>query len=364
MAPVIAALRRIPQRFESRVCVTAQHRQMLDSVLQLFRITPDYDLNVMREDQSLTDTTASVLLGMGNVFDHFEPEVVLVQGDTTSTFAASLAAFYHKVLVGHVEAGLRTHDKFRPFPEELNRRLTSQLSELHFAPTAIAKNNLLHEGVPPDRIFITGNTVVDALTQIAAMQAVPDEAARLRSSLGQLGLVLDPIDRNLLVTAHRREHFGEPLRNICVALKRIAYELPRVRIIYPVHSNPKVCLPVADELASVPNISLIPPVDYALFVYLMSKADLILTDSGGIQEEAPSLGKRVLVMRDKTERPEAIANGFLRLVGTSSDAIFSETVRTLREQEEGLELPSGPNPYGDGRAGEAIVAALEQYLSH
>lgn len=362
MAPVVAALRRFPEWFVSTVCVTAQHRQMLDSVLHLFRIAPQFDLNVMREDQSLTETTTAVLQGIGKVLDDFKPHVVLVQGDTTTTFAASLAAYYRKTPVGHVEAGLRTNDKFKPFPEELNRRLATQLSDLHFAPTVIAKNNLLREGIPAEYIFVTGNTIVDALTQIAAAQDAPNERARLESALNQLGIVFSPQDRNLLVTAHRREHFGEPLHNICIALKKIASAVKDVHIIYPVHSNPNVREPVHAALGCTANISLIAPVDYEQFVYLMTKADLILTDSGGIQEEAPSLGKQVLVMRDKTERPEAVSAGFLRIVGTRTDVIVDETLQALHRQEAGLKILKGPNPYGDGTAAEAIVTSLRQYF--
>ena len=355
LAPVIKELEKHSE-FESRVCVTAQHRQMLDQVLRLFGINPYWDLNLMRENQSLFYVTSSALQSLETVFREAQPDVVLVQGDTTTAFVASLAAYYLKIKVGHVEAGLRTHDKFNPFPEEMNRRLADALSDFLFAPTARAKQNLLREGFPKERVFVTGNTVIDALLWVRR-QRVEGEGA-----LSQFSQFLDTESRLILVTGHRRESFGEGFEKICRGLKMIAERNPDVRIVYPVHLNPNVKEPVHRILGGVTNVHLIEPLDYAGFVLLMDKAYLILTDSGGIQEEAPSLGKPVLVMREKTERPEAIEAGTARLVGTDSEQIFEETQRLLSDRTEYEKMARAANPFGDGRAAERIVQILLREL--
>lgn len=355
LAPVIKELEKHSE-FESRVCVTAQHRQMLDQVLRLFGINPHWDLNLMRENQSLFYVTSSALRSLETVFREAQPDVVLVQGDTTTAFVASLAAYYLKIKVGHVEAGLRTHDKFNPFPEEMNRRLADALSDFLFAPTARAKQNLLREGFPKERVFVTGNTVIDALLWVRR-QRVEGEGA-----LSQFSQFLDTESRLILVTGHRRESFGEGFEKICRGLKMIAERNPDVRIVYPVHLNPNVKEPVHQILGGVANVHLIEPLDYAGFVLLMDKAYLILTDSGGIQEEAPSLGKPVLVMREKTERPEAIEAGTARLVGTDSEQIFEETQQLLSDRTEYEKMARAANPFGDGRAAERIVQILLREL--
>lgn len=355
LAPVIKELEKHSE-FESRVCVTAQHRQMLDQVLQLFGINPHWDLNLMRENQSLFYVTSSALRSLEAVFREAQPDIVLVQGDTTTAFVASLAAYYLGIKVGHVEAGLRTYDKFNPFPEEMNRRLADALSDFLFAPTARAKQNLLREGFPEERVFVTGNTVIDALLWVRR-QRVEGEGP-----LSQFSQFLDTESRLILVTGHRRESFGEGFEKICRGLKMIAERNPDVRIVYPVHLNPNVKEPVHRILGGVANVHLIEPLDYAGFVLLMDKAYLILTDSGGIQEEAPSLGKPVLVMREKTERPEAIEAGTARLVGTDSEQIFEETQRLLSDRTEYEKMARAANPFGDGRAAERIVQILLKEL--
>jgi len=355
LAPVIKQLEKHPE-FESHVCVTAQHRQMLDQILQLFGINPHWDLNLMRENQSLFYVTSSALRSLEAVFREAQPDVVLVQGDTTTAFVASLAAYYLKIKVGHVEAGLRTHDKFNPFPEEMNRRLVDTLSDFLFAPTARAKQNLLREGFPEERVFVTGNTVIDALLWIRRQRAAGE------GTLSRFSQFLDTESRLILVTGHRRESFGEGFEKICRGLKMIAERNPDVRIVYPVHLNPNVREPVHRILGGIPNIHLIEPLDYAEFVLLIDKAYLILTDSGGIQEEAPSLGKPVLVMREKTERPEAIEAGTARLVGTDSKRIFEETQRLLSDRTEYEKMARAANPFGDGRAAERIVQILLREL--
>jgi len=348
LAPVIKEMERHPETI-SRVCVTAQHREMLDPFLALFDIRADYDLNIMQPGQSLFDVTSRVLLGLKCVLEEDKPEVVLVQGDTTTAFAAALAAFYLKVKVGHVEAGLRTEDKYNPFPEEINRRLISHLADFHFAPTERAKANLLAEGVHAQAIFVTGNTVVDALFMILARTKGQDLLP---------SLPLRPGRKLILVTAHRRESFGIGLANICQALERIVQHAPDVEIVYPVHLNPNVRVTVERLLGGVDRVHLIEPLDYVAFVRLMNRAYLILTDSGGIQEEAPSLGRPVLVMRETTERPEAIEAGTARLVGTDPDAIVHETLRLLEDQDAYARMADAPNPFGDGHAAERIVDAL------
>ena len=357
MAPVIRELMRHPDRFTSRVCVTAQHRQMLDQVLNLFEIRPDYDLDIMRPGQDLYDVTTGVLLGLKPVLAAERPDMVLVHGDTTTTMTAALAAYYSRIPVGHVEAGLRTHDKFAPFPEETNRRITGTLADLHFAPTEAAQQNLLREGVAKALIHITGNTVIDALLSVSAR--ISNDPELKQSFAGRFDF-LDPAKRLILVTGHRRENFGEGFENICQALSEIAARHPDSEILYPVHLNPNVQEPVRRLLggATRKNVHLIEPVDYLPFVYLMNRAYLIITDSGGVQEEAPSLGKPVLVMRETTERPEAVAAGTVRLVGTDRERIVAEAGRLLDSPQEYQLMSRAHNPYGDGQAAARIVDIL------
>jgi len=357
MAPVIRELQRHPDRFRSLICVTAQHRQMLDQVLSLFDLKPDFDLNIMKPGQDLYDVTANVLLGLRDVLRQVRPDIILVHGDTTTTMAASLAGYYARIPVGHVEAGLRTHNKFAPFPEEMNRQVAGVVCDLHFAPTEQARANLLREGVADSSIFVTGNTVVDALLSVVD-RIGHDE--RLKREMAERFSFLDPSRWLVLVTGHRRENFGEGFENICRALVEIARRHRDVEILYPVHLNPNVQEPVRRILgnAGVGNVHLIEPLDYLPFVYAMNRAHLIITDSGGVQEEAPSLGKPVLVMRETTERPEAVAAGTVRLVGTSFDRIVDEASLLLVDAEAYEIMSRAHNPYGDGRAAERIVAAL------
>ena len=357
MAPLVKGLQAQPEHFDTVVCVTAQHREMLDQVLQLFGIVPEHDLNIMKPGQDLYDLTASILTGLKPILAQERPDWVLVHGDTTTTLAASLAAFYAQIRVGHVEAGLRTGNKQAPFPEEINRRLTSAVADLHLAPTAISQTNLLREGVPPARIAVTGNTVIDAL--LAVVHKLRHNA-RARRELATRFDFLDSAKRLILVTGHRRENFGAGFQNICEALADIAAAYPDVDVLYPVHLNPNVRRPVQDILAArqLRNMHLIEPVDYLPFVYLMDRSHLIITDSGGVQEEAPSLGKPVLVMRETTERPEAVEAGTVRLVGTSREAIVRETQRLLTDEQAYTEMARAHNPYGDGQAVARIIAAL------
>jgi len=355
MAPVIKELDYYPEAIESVVCTTAQHREMLDQVLSIFDICPDHDLNLMRPDQSLSQLTARILMALDEVIVEERPDWVLVQGDTTTVMVASLVAFYHRVKVGHVEAGLRTGDKSQPFPEEINRRIADVLADLYFAPTERSRENLLREGVPAQAIVVTGNTVIDALMMTAR-----------RIGGHPLDAPIGNIDgkRLILVTVHRRESFGAPLANICRALAEIAHRYrDDVHIVYPVHPNPNVWHPVHEMLGGVPGVSLIEPVDYEAFVDLMSRAYLILTDSGGLQEEAPSLDKPVLVLRQVTERPEVIALGAARLVGTECEPIVRETVTLLEDPVAYGKMASVANPYGDGRASQRIVQAILAYHS-
>lgn len=357
MAPVIQELERHPSLFQSVVCVTAQHRQMLDQVLNLFDIRPDDDLDIMRPKQDLFDVTCNVLQGLKKVLVAQKPDLVMVHGDTTTAMAASLAAFYCQIRVGHVEAGLRTHNKYAPFPEELNRRLAGVLSDLHFAPTESARQNLLREGVGAERIVVTGNTVIDAL-QIVASRLSQDAA--LRQSMDARFAFLDSGKRLILVTGHRRENFGFGFESICQALADIAQRFDQVEILYPVHLNPQVQEPVQRLLGdgALGNIHLIEPVDYLPFVYLMNRAHFIITDSGGVQEEAPALGKPVLVMRDTTERPEAVAAGTVRLVGADRARIVAEAALLLEDDTAYRQMTHAHNPYGDGSAAKRIVAQL------
>lgn len=353
MAPVVRALEAEP-RVDSRVCVTAQHREMLDQVLELFEIKPDYDLDAMKPGQGLTDITTTVLTGMQAVLADFAPDRVLVHGDTTTTLAASLAAYYRQIPVGHIEAGLRTGDIYSPWPEEVNRKLTAGIAGLHFAPTQTAHDNLVHEGIAEGRITVTGNTVVDALLETVRKL---DAAASLQVQMKATFPFVDEGKRLILVTGHRRESFGGGFERICQALAALA-ERDDVQIVYPVHLNPNVRRPVNRILGTRPNVHLIEPVDYLPFVYLMRQSYLILTDSGGVQEEAPSLGKPVLVMREKTERPEAVEAGTVILVGTDERRIVNESMRLLDDASAYDAMSFAHNPYGDGEASRRIVDAL------
>jgi UDP-N-acetylglucosamine 2-epimerase (non-hydrolysing) len=354
MAPLIRRLA-VDARFESRVCVTGQHREMLDAVLANFAIQPDYDLNIMRPNQKLADIASATLSGLTPILEEFRPHRVLVQGDTTTTLAAAIASYYSNVAVAHVEAGLRTGNMHAPWPEEGNRKLTTGLADLHFAPTATSRRNLLAEGVPSDAIHVTGNTVIDALL---ISRARINTDATLRTSLLQQFPVLEFGRRLVLVTGHRRENFGSGFENICRALTALASRFPDVQVLYPVHLNPKVREPVFRLLRQLPNVLLIEPVDYLPFVYLMDRSTLIITDSGGVQEEAPSLGKPVLVMRDVTERPEAVEAGTVKLVGTDVDRIVNEASTLLNDTTAYQHMSRAINPYGDGRACERIVEII------
>lgn len=353
MAPVVKTLAN-DSRFEARVCITAQHREMLDQVMALFAIKADYDLDIMQKGQSLNDVTCRILQGLAPVLDEFEPDIVLVHGDTATTFAASLAAFYQQIPVGHVEAGLRTGNLYSPWPEEANRKLTGALTQLHFAPTDTSKNNLLKENIDPSNVHVTGNTVIDALLDV--VDKVNTEPSLSEQLQQQLALTAD--EKVILVTGHRRESFGGGFERICQALARIAKRFPQSRIVYPMHMNPQVREPVNRLLQGLENISLIEPLDYLPFVYLMNRAHLIVTDSGGVQEEAPSLGKPVLVMRDTTERPEAVAAGTVELVGTDEQTIFTAVERLMTDEQAYHRMSRAHNPYGDGQASQRIADAI------
>lgn len=359
MAPLVHALNDAAG-IEARVCVTAQHREMLDQVLNLFDITPDYDLNIMKHGQSLHDVSTRILLGMKSVLEEFQPHIVLVHGDTATTFAASLAAYYQQIPVGHVEAGLRTGNLYSPWPEEGNRKLTGAIAELHFAPTATSKQNLVNEGVVGDGLVITGNTVIDALLMIKNKLA---DDSTLTAQLIAKFPQLDPNKKLILVTGHRRESFGGGFERICEALAEIANNHPETQVLYPVHLNPNVREPVNRILKNVGNVHLIEPQDYLPFVYLMDQAHIILTDSGGIQEEAPSLGKPVLVMRDTTERPEAVQAGTVKLVGTDKARIVAAVESLLSDENEYHRMSRAHNPYGDGNACERIINKIEQHFA-
>ncbi|HHQ6548958.1 TPA: non-hydrolyzing UDP-N-acetylglucosamine 2-epimerase [Serratia fonticola] len=357
MAPLVHALAQ-DDAFESRVCVTAQHREMLDQVLRLFEIVPDYDLNIMKPGQGLSEITCRILEGLKGVMEEFKPDVVLVHGDTTTTMATSLAAFYQRIPVGHVEAGLRTGNLYSPWPEEANRKLTGHLAMYHFAPTENSRQNLLRESLRDDHIFVTGNTVIDALLWVRDRIMHNPE---LRTSLDQRYPFLDANKKLILVTGHRRESFGGGFERICSALAEIALQHPEVQVVYPVHLNPNVSEPVNRILKGIDNIILIDPQDYLPFVYLMTRSYLILTDSGGIQEEAPSLGKPVLVMRDTTERPEAVDAGTVQLVGTDVAKIVDAVTRLLTDEGEYHAMSRAHNPYGDGHACQRILEALKNH---
>jgi len=356
MAPLIRELQRRHRRIHLTIGATAQHRALLDQVVRLFRIPIDFDLDLMTADQTLEGLTSRILDRMTGVLAKTQPDIVLVQGDTTTAFAVSLASFYHRIPVGHVEAGLRTGDLMAPFPEELNRRLTSHLTLLHFAPTPWARANLLAEGIPSSRIFVTGNTVVDAFLYARRL------VLRRRPAGLTLNGLADARRRILLVTAHRRENFGAPIEEICSALKELAISRDDIEIVYPVHPNPNVHGPVRRILGHIPRIHLLEPLEYLPFVWLMNRAYLALTDSGGIQEEMPSLGRPVLILRDKTERPEGVAAGVCQLVGTSASSIRRAVTRLLDDPQAYRRFARRRNPFGDGRAARRIADRLEKFL--
>lgn len=359
MAPLVDKLS-TDSRFEARVCVTAQHRKMLDQVLELFEIVPEYDLNLMKPGQDLNDITCGILQGLKAVLTEFEPDYVLVHGDTATTFAATLAAFYQQIPVGHVEAGLRTHNLYSPWPEEGNRKLTGAIAKLHFVPTENAKENLLSENIEEQHIAVTGNTVIDALLKVKDKLISDDE---LNLTFEQQYSFLSDEQKLVLITGHRRESFGSGFERICKAIAELAQRFDDVQFLYPVHLNPNVQEPVNRLLAERHNVFLIEPIDYLPFVYLMNRSSLILTDSGGVQEEAPSLGKPVLVMRETTERPEAVDAGTVKLVGTNVDKIVKEVSALLTDRNAYEQMSFSHNPYGDGKACDRILNALWQYSS-
>ncbi|MDD6121034.1 MAG: UDP-N-acetylglucosamine 2-epimerase (non-hydrolyzing) [Selenomonadaceae bacterium] len=350
MAPIVLELQKHPDTIIPVVAVTAQHREMLDQVLHLFHIKPDYDLDIMAAGQTLFDITSKAMNGLDKVLTKENPDIVLVHGDTTTTFAGALAAYYHQTAVGHVEAGLRTHNKYSPFPEEMNRQLTGRIADLHFAPTATSEKNLLAENVPQDKIFVTGNTVIDALHHT------------VQDNFGFEDEVLQNVDfghkRIILVTTHRRENLGEPMRHVYKALRRLTEEFADVEVVFPVHKNPKVRQVVKEELGGLAKVHLIDPLDYEPFANVMHRASLILTDSGGVQEEAPALGKPVLVLRDTTERPEAVAAGTVKLIGTDCERVYEEARRLLTDEKEYSRMAESVNPYGDGQAARRIIQAI------
>lgn len=362
MAPLVHALRDFPNDFDVKVCVTGQHRQMLDQVLRLFEIKPDIDLNIMRHGQDLFDVTSAVLLEMRSVLRAEQPDILLVHGDTTTTFAAATAGFFHGIRIAHVEAGLRTWDMRAPFPEEFNRQAVSRIADLHFAPTRKSRENLLTEHVNSEAVHVTGNTVIDALYWILQrLRAEPERTSRIESILDSMLPIEWRSVPFVLITGHRRENFGNGFLEICQAIKQLASSHPKIHFIYPVHLNPNVQVPVRQILERMENIHLIEPLDYEPFVVLMSRCKLVLTDSGGIQEEAPSLGKPVMVMRDVTERPEAIEAGTARLVGANRERIVAEVGELLDDDEKYLIMAKANNPYGDGRACSRIVEILRNY---
>ncbi|HNS15304.1 MAG TPA: UDP-N-acetylglucosamine 2-epimerase (non-hydrolyzing) [Syntrophorhabdaceae bacterium] len=364
LAPVIKRLKAQKSRFTTVVCATAQHRHMLDQVLSIFKISPDYDLNIMKANQDLFDITQKALKGLKHVLETVQPDIILVQGDTTTAFIAGLAAFYLKIPAGHVEAGLRTYNKHSPFPEEINRHLLSVLADYHFAPTEWSRSNLLKEGIPENRIWVTGNTVIDALMEVARGQG-PGARKRFFEESFRKKYNLELSTKNLkliLVTGHRRENFGEGFENICNALRKIAEQRKDVEVVYPVHLNPNVQRPVKRILGKIRNVHLIEPLGYEEFVFLMNSSFLILTDSGGIQEEAPSLGKPVLVMRNTTERPEGIEAGVVKLVGTGEKDIIDGALELLEDKNAYRKMSRSANPYGDGRASKKITDILFSVL--
>lgn len=363
MAPLVKKLQQMPEEFQTMVCVTGQHREMLDQVLRLFDIVPEYDLNIMKPNQDLYDITSRILLGMRDVLREVQPDIVLVHGDTTTSMAAALAAFYQQIPVGHVEAGLRTGNIYSPWPEEMNRLITGRITTHHFSPTPLAKENLLKEGVNPARITVTGNTVIDALQMVVERLAEDKELMNeVAAKINQMGYDVQRLEGNrrmVLITGHRRENFGEGFLNICHAIKHLAEQYKDVDFVYPMHLNPNVRKPVLEILGEkTENVFLIEPLDYLPFVYMMQHSTLILTDSGGVQEEAPGLGKPVLVMRDTTERPEAVEAGTVLLVGTNREKIEQGVSMLLDDAETYRRMSEAVNPYGDGLACERIVEAL------
>ena len=350
MAPIVLELQKHPDTIVPVVAVTAQHREMLDQVLNLFQIKPDHDLNIMAAGQTLFDITTRAMMGLDKVLTEEKPDIVLVHGDTTTTFAGALAAYYHQTAVGHVEAGLRTHNKYSPFPEEMNRRLTGCIADLNFAPTSTSEANLLAENVPPESIFVTGNTVIDALHH-----TVRDDFDFQEESLKDVDF---QNKRIILVTTHRRENLGEPMRHVYKALKQLTEEFDDVEVVFPVHKNPKVREVVNEELGGLAKVHLIDPLDYEPFANLMHRAYLILTDSGGVQEEAPALGKPVLVLRDTTERPEAVDAGTVKLIGTDRERVYEEAKKLLTDKAEYSRMAESVNPYGDGKAAARIIQAI------
>lgn len=361
MAPLVQEFKKYPEIFDTKVCVTAQHREMLDQVLELFEITPDYDLDIMKPGQDLYDVTSNVLLGMKTVLTDFKPDIVFVHGDTSTTFAAALAAFYQQIRVAHIEAGLRTGDIYSPWPEEANRQLTTQITEYHFAPTQTSCDNLLRENVKSANIIVTGNTVIDALfLALDKIKSNKHLETEIVQHLAMLNYQLKEDKKIILVTGHRRENHGQGFINICIALKEIAQKNPQIDIVYPVHLNPNVQKPVKELLSDIKNIYLIEPLQYEQFIYMMDKSYFIITDSGGVQEEAPSLGKPVLVMRDTTERPEALEAGTVKLVGTDTALIIAEAQELLDNVQAYESMSRASNPYGDGHACEKIVQFLKE----
>lgn len=350
MAPIVLELQKHPDKITPVVAVTAQHREMLDQVLGLFDITPDHDLDIMAQGQTLFDITSKAMMGLDKVLEEEKPDIVLVHGDTTTTFAGALAAYYHQTTVGHVEAGLRTHDKYSPFPEEMNRKLTGCIADLNFAPTETSEGNLLAENVKPESIFVTGNTVIDALHH-----TVKDDFQFEDELLQNIDF---KSKRIILVTTHRRENLGEPMRHVYKALRQLTEEFDDVEVVFPVHKNPKVREVVREELGGLEKVHLIDPLDYEPFANLMHKAHLILTDSGGVQEEAPALGKPVLVLRDTTERPEAVAAGTVKLIGTDRDVVYNEAKTLLTDEKAYSRMAESVNPYGDGKASQRIIQAI------
>ena len=364
MAPLVKAFQKHPEEVETVVCVTGQHREMLDQVLRIFNVVPEYDLNIMKSGQDLYDITSRVVLGMRDVLKESQPDVVLVHGDTTTSMAAALAAFYLQIPVGHVEAGLRTHNIYSPWPEEMNRQITGRIATFNLSPTALSRQNLLEEGVSEDKIIVTGNTVIDALhMMVERIKSDATLSANLQSELKSrgydVGRLADGTRRMVLITGHRRENFGEGFKHICQAIKTLSERYPEVDFVYPMHLNPNVRRPIkevlGDALTADNNLFFIEPLEYLDFVFLMEKSNIVLTDSGGIQEEAPGLGKPVLVMRDTTERPEALEAGTVKLVGTDYDKIVSHVSQLLDSREHYEQMSKAVNPYGDGLACSRIV---------
>lgn len=366
MAPLVKELHKYPDKYKVFICVTGQHREMLDQVLEIFEIIPDFDLDIMKQGQDLYDITVNVLLGLKKIFVDIKPDVVLVHGDTTTSTAAALAAFYQQIPVGHVEAGLRTYNIYSPFPEEMNRQITSRIAKFHFSPTPLSKENLINEGVDKDNIFITGNTVIDALYFVLDKIKNNNKVEQnLKNNINSKGYNVDRIIKGkkvVLITGHRRENFGEGFINICNGIKELVSKYKDVDFVYPMHLNPNVREPIknvfGDDLNVYENVFFIEPLEYLSFVYLMEKSFVVLTDSGGIQEEAPSLGKPVLVMRDTTERPEALMAGTVKLVGTNSEKIVSEVSKLIDEYDYYNSMSSAINPYGDGLSCKRIIKAI------